>query len=80
MMRYKSRGSVVLIASMSGHVANKGLITPVYNSSKAGVIQLARNLAMEWAQVYGKGDGIRVNALSPGVRVLRYLWIVEWHF
>ena len=27
---------------MSGFVANKGLITPVYNSSKAAVIQLGR--------------------------------------
>jgi NAD(P)-dependent dehydrogenase (short-subunit alcohol dehydrogenase family) len=67
MMKYKCRGSICLIASMSGHVANKGLITPVYNSSKAAVIQLARNLAMEWGQLNDKGEGgIRVNSLSPG--------------
>ncbi|KAF2100190.1 NAD(P)-binding protein [Rhizodiscina lignyota] len=67
MFRYKCRGSVCLIASMSGHIANKGLITPVYNSSKAAVIQLARNLAMEWSKVNEKGEGgIRVNSLSPG--------------
>lgn len=67
MMRYKCRGSICLIASMSGHIANKGLITPVYNSSKAAIIQLTRNLAMEWARLDENGQGgIRVNALSPG--------------
>ncbi|KAJ6439265.1 oxidoreductase protein [Purpureocillium lavendulum] len=60
MFKHKSRGSMCLIASMSGLVANKGLICPVYNSSKAAVIQLARNLAMEWS------PNIRVNCLSPG--------------
>ncbi|KAF2812149.1 short chain dehydrogenase [Mytilinidion resinicola] len=67
MLRYKSRGSICLIASMSGLVANKGLTCPVYNSSKAAVIQLARNLAMEWGRVREDGSGgIRVNCISPG--------------
>ncbi|KAL8850494.1 MAG: hypothetical protein Q9221_004542 [Calogaya cf. arnoldii] len=61
MMQYGCRGSMVLVASMSGFIANKGLITPVYNSSKAAVIQCAKNLAMEWGP-----KGIRVNALCPG--------------
>jgi NAD(P)-dependent dehydrogenase (short-subunit alcohol dehydrogenase family) len=39
----------------------QGLICPVYNTSKAGVIQLARNLASEWGE-----HNIRVNTLSPG--------------
>lgn len=47
MLRFKTRGSIMLTASMSGLVANKGLISPVYNSSKAALIQLARGLAME---------------------------------
>ncbi|KAK3064755.1 hypothetical protein LTS18_004332 [Coniosporium uncinatum] len=47
MIKYKCRGSICLIASMSGMVANKGLLCPVYNSSKAAVIQLAKNLAMD---------------------------------
>ena len=65
MLRFKTRGSTVLIASMSGLIA-KGLISPVYNSSKAALIQLARNLAMEWGRIQGDGGGIRINALSPG--------------
>ncbi|KAF2179116.1 oxidoreductase [Zopfia rhizophila CBS 207.26] len=67
MFKYKCRGSMCLIASMSGVVANKGLLTPVYNSSKAAVIQLARSLAMEWSSIKEDGTGgIRVNCLSPG--------------
>lgn len=61
MMEYECKGSMVLVASMSGFIANKGLITTVYNSSKAAVIQCAKNLAMEWGR-----KGIRVNALCPG--------------
>ena len=67
MLEYKCHGSICLIASMSGYIANKGLISPVYNSSKAAVIQLARNLAMEWSPVHEDGSGgIRVNCISPG--------------
>ncbi|KAI0830973.1 NAD(P)-binding protein [Hypoxylon sp. FL0890] len=66
-MKYRCRGSICFIASMSGSVANKGLLSPVYNSSKAAVIQLARNLAMEWSTIRKDGTGgIRVNCISPG--------------
>lgn len=44
-----------------GTNAYQGLICPAYNASKAGVIQLGRNLAMEWGQY-----NIRVNTVSPG--------------
>ncbi|KAL9123762.1 MAG: hypothetical protein Q9217_006841 [Psora testacea] len=61
MMEFRCAGSIVFVASMSGFVANKGLLSPVYNSTKAALIQLTRNLAMEWSR-----SGIRVNALCPG--------------
>ncbi|RJE18427.1 Short chain dehydrogenase [Aspergillus sclerotialis] len=61
MIRFGNGGSIALIASMSGTVANRGLICPAYNASKAAVIQLARNLASEWGQF-----NIRVNTISPG--------------
>ncbi|KAK7177561.1 short-chain dehydrogenase [Paraphaeosphaeria sporulosa] len=67
MHKYKIQGSICLIASMSGTIANKGFIAPVYNSSKAAVVQLAKNLAMEWGRTNPDGSGgIRVNSLSPG--------------
>ncbi|KZL83406.1 short-chain dehydrogenase [Colletotrichum incanum] len=67
MFKYKTRGSICFIASMSGLIANHGLLSPVYNSSKAAVIQLARNLAMEWSPITEEGTGgVRVNCISPG--------------
>ncbi|TAQ90211.1 hypothetical protein B7494_g1501 [Chlorociboria aeruginascens] len=67
MLQWKCRGSIVLVSSMSGLVANKGMVSPVYNSSKAAVIQLGRSLAMEWGKIDGEGrGGIRVNCLCPG--------------
>ncbi|KAF7554275.1 hypothetical protein G7Z17_g3022 [Cylindrodendrum hubeiense] len=61
MIDRKLKGSIVLIASMSGQIANRGLRCSAYNSSKAAVQQLGRSLAQEW----GEHD-IRVNTLSPG--------------
>lgn len=82
MIKHGRGGSIAMIASMSGTVANRvsvfhsieiltrcaradvawqGLICPAYNASKAGVLQLARNLASEWGSY-----GIRVNTISPG--------------
>ncbi|KAE8158974.1 hypothetical protein BDV40DRAFT_274499 [Aspergillus tamarii] len=61
MIRFGNGGSIALIASMSGTIANRGLICPAYNASKAAVLQLARNLAMEWGTY-----NIRVNTISPG--------------
>ncbi|KAK5135206.1 hypothetical protein LTR08_005455 [Meristemomyces frigidus] len=65
MIKHNTPGSIVLVGSMSGLIANKGLMCSVYNSSKAAVIQLGRNLAMEWGQIVD-GKPIRVNVLCPG--------------
>ncbi|KAF5620001.1 D-arabinitol 2-dehydrogenase [Fusarium sp. NRRL 52700] len=56
-----SPGSIVIIGSMSGNIANRGLSCTAYNSSKAAVQQMCRSVAQEWGQY-----GIRVNTLSPG--------------
>ena len=65
MHEQQTPGSIVLIASMSGTVANKGVETVAYNSSKAAVLQMARNLAAEWGND-GAHPTIRVNTVSPG--------------
>lgn len=57
----KTKGSIVLIASMSGQVANRGLQCTAYNTSKSAVHQLCRSMAQEIGQ-----HGIRINTLSPG--------------
>ncbi|OOQ84644.1 oxidoreductase, short chain dehydrogenase/reductase family [Penicillium brasilianum] len=57
----KTAGSIVMIASMSGQIANRGLTCTAYNSSKAAVHQMCRSVAQEWGQ-----HNIRVNTLSAG--------------
>jgi NAD(P)-dependent dehydrogenase (short-subunit alcohol dehydrogenase family) len=52
--------SVVNIISMASYLAVP--IVPGYGSAKAGLLQLTRNLAAQWAP-----DAIRVNAIAPGV-------------
>ncbi len=55
----RKSGVVINVASMIGMVGLAG--RPGYTSSKGGLIQLTRTMALEWAPL-----GIRVNALCPG--------------
>lgn len=52
-------GSIINIASILGLAVQKG--TGAYMSSKAGLIHLTRNMAVEWARY-----GIRANTIAPG--------------
>lgn len=58
-------GSIVLIASMSGHVSNKGINTSAYNASKAAVHQLARSLAQEWGHAQNTFPGSTASEANP---------------
>ena len=49
MHRVNITGRIVLPASMSDHVSNRGINTSAYHAFKAAVNQLARSLAAEWA-------------------------------
>lgn len=60
-MLEQGKGAIVNVASMSGLIVNKPLSQCNYNTSKAGVIQMTKSMACEWAK-----RGIRVNAVAPG--------------
>ncbi len=54
-------GTIVNIASILGLVASGQLPQASYAASKAGVVNLTRELAVQWAR-----RGVRVNAIAPG--------------
>jgi NAD(P)-dependent dehydrogenase (short-subunit alcohol dehydrogenase family) len=54
------RGAIVLVSSIAGMLGNR--VIGAYGLSKAAENQLVRNLALEFG-----GDGIRVNAVAPGL-------------
>lgn len=69
MHRANVAGSVVLIASMSGHVSNRGINTAAYNASKSAVHQLARSLAAEWGHAQNTFPGSTITTTNPNPRV-----------
>lgn len=54
------KGSAILMSSISGVRGNSRI--NAYALAKAGVAQLARNLAVQWGP-----QGVRTNAISPGL-------------
>ncbi len=58
-MTANNRGSIINIASISGHIPLSGVGT--YSAAKAAVLSLTRFLARLWAE-----QGVRVNAITPG--------------
>ena len=58
--RERKTGSLIITASMSGHIANYPQEQTSYNVAKSGCIHLTKSLANEWR------DFARVNSVSPG--------------
>jgi NAD(P)-dependent dehydrogenase (short-subunit alcohol dehydrogenase family) len=59
-MTAQRSGSIVLFSSIRAVVTEPG--QSVYGMTKAGIVQLAKSAATEWAP-----SGVRVNVIGPGV-------------
>lgn len=69
-MRQRRDGSIVIVSSIGAMIGSETI--GAYNISKAADLQMVRNLAVE----HGK-DGIRANAIAPGVvrtRFAKAIW------
>ena len=62
MLKNKTKGSIINIASISGKIAMPN--NPAYNASKAGLLNLTKSLAVDLAKYK-----IRVNSISPGYTI-----------
>ena len=56
----RTKGSIVVVSSISGFRANVG--NPAYAASKAGAVSLTKTLGQAYA-----AEGIRVNGIAPGL-------------
>jgi NAD(P)-dependent dehydrogenase (short-subunit alcohol dehydrogenase family) len=57
--RASGRGRIVFISSITAHRPEAGITA--YSAAKAGVVAMAKAMAVEWAR-----QGINVNAICPG--------------
>ena len=58
-MKKNRKGSVINIASVSGHLPLSRVVA--YSAAKAALLNLTQFLAREWAP-----DNVRVNSITPG--------------
>jgi NAD(P)-dependent dehydrogenase (short-subunit alcohol dehydrogenase family) len=65
-IRKRGGGAIVNIASVQG-LQSQNLV-PAYAASKGGILSLNRQLALDYS-----GEGIRVNAVNPGITESRLL-------
>lgn len=64
-------GSIINIASQAGIVALERHLA--YGTAKAGIIQMTKQLALEWGQY-----GVRINAISPTI-ILTAMGEMNWN-
>lgn len=57
----RTRGAVVLFSSTNGRTGGSAVSGAAYAVAKAGILNLARFLARDWA-----ASGVRVNCIAPG--------------
>lgn len=60
-MLQQCRGSIINIGSVFGLVGNAPVMDAAYAATKGALVNLTRELALEWAT-----GGVRVNTIAPG--------------